>query len=154
MEQVTMQALGLAGAFAAVGLSAVGSALGTGAAGAATIGAWKKCYATNKPAPFLLMAFAGAPISQTIYGLVLMFSIISKAQASPESWITYLAVGILAGLGMGYSAWFQGKAGAGASPAFAETEQGFVNYLTVLGIIETVAIFVLVLAMVLLGKIA
>ena len=154
MESITMQALGLAGAFAAVGFSAVGSALGTGAAGAATIGAWKKCYASNKPAPFLLMAFAGAPISQTIYGLVLMFSIIAKAQASPASWITYLVVGILAGVGMGYSAWFQGRAGAGASQAFAETEQGFVNYLTVLGIIETVAIFVLVLAMVLLGKIA
>ena len=47
-------ALGLAAAAAALGFSAVGSALGTGYAGMAAVGAWKKCFAQDKPAPFIL----------------------------------------------------------------------------------------------------
>jgi len=45
---------------------------------------------------------------------------------------------------MGISAWYQGKAGASASDAFAETGKGFGNYILVLGLIETVALFVMV----------
>jgi V/A-type H+/Na+-transporting ATPase subunit K len=47
-------------------------------------------------------------------------------------------------MGMGVSAWFQGKAGAAGADALAETGQGFGNYLMTLGVIETVALFVLV----------
>ena len=49
-----------------------------------------------------------------------------------------------AGLGIGVSAWFQGYAGAAGADALAETGQGFGNYLMTLGVIETVALFVLV----------
>lgn len=54
------------GMAAALGLSALGSALGTGVAGQAAVGAWKKCYAEGKQAPFIMTAFAGAPLTQTI----------------------------------------------------------------------------------------
>jgi len=37
----------------------------------AGIGAWKKCFAQNKNAPFILTVFVGAPLSQTIYGMIL-----------------------------------------------------------------------------------
>ena len=60
------------GVAAALGLSALGSALGIGTAGMAAVGAWKKCYAQNRMAPFLLIVFIGAPLSQTIYGMILM----------------------------------------------------------------------------------
>ena len=63
----------VAGAIACLGLSGAGSALGTGLAASAAVGAWKKCYAANKPAPFLLLGFVGAPITQTLYGMILMF---------------------------------------------------------------------------------
>ena len=66
MEQEMMMALAKVGGYAAVGLAAMGSSMGTGIAGAAAIGAWKKCYQQDKPAPFLLLAMAGAPLSQTI----------------------------------------------------------------------------------------
>ena len=59
-----------------------------------------------------------------------------------------------AGLGIGLSALFQGRAGAGACDAQAETNQGFTNYLAALGIVETVAIFTMVFALIALGKIA
>ena len=52
--------------------------------------------------------------------------------------------GIFGGLGMAASAWFQGKAGAGGAVALTETGEGFANYLMTIGIVETVALFVLV----------
>ncbi len=144
-ELVTLigSSLGKLGAAAALSLAAAGSALGTGAAGSAAIGAWKKCYAQSKAAPFLLVAFVGAPLSQTIYGMILMGNIV-KASATPELYPALIGAGVLGGMAMGMSAWMQGKAGAGASDALAETGQGFGNYLMALGVIETVALFVMV----------
>ena len=131
---------------AALSLAALGSALGTGAAGMASVGAWKKCYAQSKAAPFMLIVFVGAPLSQTIYGMILMNKIAVAASAGTYMW----GMGILGGMAMGASAMMQGRAGAGAADALAETGKGFTNYLIVLGIIETVALFVMVF---LLGKV-
>ena len=153
MDVVTMKALTLAGAFCAIGFAAVGSALGCGAAGAAAVGAWKKCFMQNKQAPFQLAVFAGAPLSQTIYGMILMFIIIGKVETSYANWALFLIMGVIGGIGMGTSAWMQGKAGAGSCDAFAETEKGFTNYLMALGIIETVAIFVMAFGIVLLASV-
>lgn len=125
----------------ALALSAIGSAIGTGIAGMAAIGAWKKCFVQNRPAPFLLVAFVGAPLSQTIYGMILMNAILAATQTEP---LAKLAAGILGGTAIGFSAFFQGKAGASGSDALAETGKGFGNYIMVIGIIETVALFVMV----------
>lgn len=144
MSQEIALSLANSGAAAAFALAAIGSALGTGAAALAAIGAWKKCYAQSKAAPFLLVAFVGAPLSQTIYGMILMNTIKGAAGASPGNWPASLFAGILGGAAMGLSAWLQGRAGAGASDALAETGQGFGNYLMALGVVETVALFVMV----------
>ena len=129
--------IGQIGFAAAISLAAIGSALGTGVAGMAAIGAWKKCFAQNKPAPFLAVAFAGAPLTQTIYGLILMNAILASSAGS----MTKLSAGVFGGAAIGFSALLQGKAGASASDALGETGKGFVNYLMVVGIIETVASF-------------
>lgn len=152
MDATTMIALSKAGAFAALGFAALGSAIGCGAGGAAAVGGWKKCYVQGKKAPFLLTAFAGAPLSQTIYGMVLMNSISSlvsgeNAAANAAYWPLFLIVGLVAGIAMGTSAWMQGKAAAGSCDSFAETGQGFANNIIALGIIETVAIFAMVFGM-------
>ena len=153
MDAHLMNALGQAGAFAAIAIASVGSGLGTGIAGSAAIGAWKRCYAQSKPAPFQLVVFAGAPLSQTIYGMITMFLILGKVSTTAELWPFYLIFGILAGLGLCISAWMQGVAGAGACDAFADNGKGFVNCLMVLGIVETVAIFVMAFGIVLLTNI-
>lgn len=147
------QALTYAGAFAAIGFAAIGSSLGCGAASSAAIGAWKKCYSQNKPAPFQLLVFAGAALSQTIYGMIIMFIIMGKDSATYGCWPTYLTVGILAGIAMGISAWKQGEAAAAACDSFAENGKGFTNQLMTLGIIETIAIFVMAFSIVLLSGI-
>ncbi|HRT05961.1 MAG TPA: V-type ATP synthase subunit K [Kiritimatiellia bacterium] len=147
MDADTIVALSKAGGAAALGLAAVGSSIGAGLAGSSAIGAWKKCYAQSKAAPFILITFIGAPLSQTIYGMILMGWMVTAAgdpAIVAKSWATMLIGGICGGLGMGVSAWFQGKAGAAGADALAETGQGFGNYLMTLGVIETVALFVLV----------
>ncbi|MBN2510272.1 MAG: V-type ATP synthase subunit K [Spirochaetales bacterium] len=131
---------GLLGFSSAIAFAAIGSAYGAGAAGMAAVGAWKKCFSQNKPAPFLLVAFVGAPLTQIIYGMILMNAI--KAVAAPT--LAHLGIGLFGGIAMGFSAFFQGKAGASAADALAETGKGFVNYMMVLGLIETVALFVMV----------
>ncbi len=185
MDIYTMAAWGKAGAVAALALGAIGSAIGTGTAGMAAIGAWKKCYVQSKAAPFLLLIFIGAPLSQTIYGMILMGAMNRTCQVAsymPEEavtaaqeavadsaghWLTavpaetlttaqqalghaavnwpfFLVAGILGGLAMGMSAMWQGRAGAAGADALAETGQGFGNYLMTIGVVETVALFVLV----------
>lgn len=142
--------MGRMGAVAAMALAAAGSALGTYSAGAGAVGAWKKLLAQGKPAPFTLFTFVGAPLSQTIYGMILMITMTGKADAGYDPW-ALLGVGIAAGIGIGASAYGQGRAGAHCADALAETGQGFSNYLAVIGIVETVAIFVLVFTILALG---
>lgn len=132
-------------------IAAIGSALGTGAAGMAAIGAWKKAYLQNKAAPFLLVAFVGAPLSQVIYGFILRDQILA-ANWEGVSMGWPILIGAVAGLGIALSAFMQGKAGAKASDALAETGKGFVNYIMVVGVIETVALFVMIFAMIALPK--
>ena len=153
MTATLQTALVFLGAFFAIGFAASGSAFGCGFAAASAIGSWKKCYAQGKDAPFQLSILTGVPMSQTIYGLILMLSIAGKATAATAAyWPACLGIGILGGIGIGLSAFYQGKAAADACDAFVETRQGFVNYLLALGIVETIAIFVMVFAILLLGK--
>lgn len=135
--------IGMFGAACVLGIAAMGSAIGIGAAGQAAIGAWKRCYMNNKPAPFILTVFAGAPLTQTIYGFLLMQSMIS----STKDGMFLLALGIFSGLAMALSAVFQGKAGAAGSDALGETGKGFVQYIMVVGLCETVALFAMVFSM-------
>jgi V/A-type H+-transporting ATPase subunit K len=138
--------LGKMGGTAMLGISAIGSGLGAGVAAMSAVGAWKKCYAQNKMAPFMLVAFIGAPLSQTIYGFIVMRAIIAAAEKG-GSWQSLLGAGLFGGLAMGISAWMQGKAGASCSDALAETGQGTANYFMAIGIIETVALFTLAFIM-------
>jgi len=132
-------------------LAAMGSVLGTGVAGMSAIGAWKKAFINNKAAPFILIAFVGAPLSQTIYGMILRNAIQQVAWTADT--VKYgIIIGIFSGIAIGMSAYFQGKAGARATDALAETGKGFGNYIMVLGVIETVALFVMVFAMTALPK--
>ncbi len=138
------------GAITAMALSAVGSGIGAGVAGMATVGAWKKAFAQNKQASFIMLAFVGAPLTQTIYGMIIMNKMLEFVNKGTYLW----SVGIFGGLAMGISAWMQGLAGASAADAMGETGKGFCNYIAVLGIIERVALFVMAFTLTLLGRLA
>jgi len=144
-----MNSLSYIGLACALCLSALGSGLGAGAAAQAAVGSWKKCYANGKPAPFIMVAFAGAPLTQTIYGFLLM-NFINAALAAGKDPILAFGVGVFGGLAIGLSALMQGKTAASACDALAETGKGTANYFIVIGIVETVALFTLVFSLLLL----
>ena len=142
--------LAFVGMAAALGLSASGSAFGAGFAGMASVGAWKKCYASGKPAPFIMIAFSGAPLTQTIYGFLLMNFIKSAVAGGGDAGLAF-GVGVFGGLAIGLSGLFQGKCAAAAADALGATGKGTANYFIVVGIVETVDLFTLVFSLLLLG---
>ena len=135
---------GMLGAAVVMGIAALGSAIGIGIAGQGAIGAWKRCYINNKPAPFILTVFAGAPLTQTIYGFLLMQQMVNSTKDAGF----LLGLGIASGLAMTFSAIAQGKAGAAGSDALGETGKGFAQYIMVVGLCETVALFAMVFSMI------
>jgi len=54
---------------------------------------------------------------------------------------------------MDIRAWIQGRLSPNCSDAMGETGQGFTNYLIVLGIVETVSIFIMAFSMILISTI-
>ena len=80
-------------------LAACGSAAGAGTAGMAAIGSWKKNYSQNKPAAFMLVAFVGAPLTQTIYGFIVMNRMYELAAQGIYLW----SIGAFCGLAIGLS---------------------------------------------------
>ena len=94
-----------------------------------------------------MIAFAGAPLTQTIYGFLLM-NFIKSANCDPS---LALWVGVFGGLAIGMSALFQGRCAAAAVDALGATGKGTANYFIVIGVIETVALFTLVFSLLLLG---
>ncbi|MCI5607724.1 MAG: V-type ATP synthase subunit K [Treponema sp.] len=143
---MTTEFFGMLGAAICMGIAAIGSAIGIGIAGQGAIGAWKRCYVNNKPAPFILTVFAGAPLTQTIYGFLLM-SIKLKTLGAENPGMA-LGLGIASGLAMCFSAIAQGKAGAAGSDALGETGKGFAQYIMVVGLCESVALFAMVFSMI------
>ena len=150
MEQGIVTQFKDLGAILVLALSAVGSGWGAGIASMAAIGAWKKNFTQNKPAAFMLVIFTAAPLTQTIYGMVVMRQLMTIANKGLYLW----SVGAFAGLAIGLSALWQGKAAACACDAMGETGKGFGNYLVVLGMTETVALFVMSFTLMLLRIIA
>lgn len=129
-------------------LSAMGSAAGAGTAGMAAIGSWKKAYSQNKPAPFMLVAFVGAPLTQTIYGMIVMNRMFEITSQGLYLW----GIGAFCGAAIGLSAYFQGKCAACACDAMGETGKGFGNYMIILGMTETVALLVMAFTLGILGR--
>ena len=146
----------------ALGLSAMGSAFGAGFAAQASVGAWKKCYANGKPAPFIMVAFSGAPLTQTIYGFLLM-NFIRSAVASGADPALAMFTGIsknsvrpivtkqdAIGLALGmHGSFLEPTTGEVVDWKTHHTLVALLLFI-VIGIIETVALFTLVFSLLLL----
>ena len=144
-----MEALGRLGGIAALSMAAIGSAIGSGTAGMAAVGAWKRAFLQDRPASFLLVIFVSAPLSQIIYSMILMNAIrdLAANAYTATQYPLFLWGGLLAGIGMAASAILQGKAGAAGADSLGETGKGFGLYLMTIGMVETVALFVLVFSL-------
>ena len=127
-----------------LGISALGSGIGINIAGQAAIGAWKKCFQNNKPAPMVMLAFAGNPLTQTFYAYILMGRIMTAAEANPERMLVYMEFSILAIVALVATAIIQGKLAAVAVISICETGKGFAHNMAIMGIAEAVSLFTMV----------
>lgn len=138
--------LGQLGFALPLGLGAIGSSLGIGAAGRAAAGAWAKEAKEGKPMNFLYIALTGMPLSQTIYGFVLMLALLHGKVYDQEFMAAnagaIFSIGLACGLGELFSAWMQGAIGAAGIRAMAEGEgKPFTFTIIAMGIAETVGLF-------------
>jgi V/A-type H+-transporting ATPase subunit K len=146
--------LGQLGAVLSLFVAAVGSCLGVSAAGTSAAGAWAKDARAGKPLRFIYIVMVSAPITQTVYGFLVMLQIVDKLGAGVASGITLLGIGLATGIGEMISAWVQGIIGAGGCRMISEADgKGFALVVIAIGIAETVGIFVLVFMSILLGRI-
>jgi V/A-type H+/Na+-transporting ATPase subunit K len=144
--------LGQLGAGLAVGLAAVGSSLGAGLAGMSAAGAWAKDAKAGKPLRFLYIVCVAAPITQTVYGMIVMLQLAGKLNMAPEVGGTLFGIGLATGLGEMLSAWMQGAIGAAGCRMLSDSDgKGFAFVLIALGIAETVGIFTMVFMLMLLN---
>ncbi|HOW71815.1 MAG TPA: V-type ATP synthase subunit K [Phycisphaerae bacterium] len=140
---------GTVGVALALGLAAMGSALGIGAAGQAAAGAWGKEARSGKPLSFTYIIMVGAPISQTLYAMIVMNRLGALLEDAPDLAAAnaglMLGIGLATGLGEMFSAWMQGQIGAAGVRALSDGEgKGFAFIIIALGIVETVGIFTMV----------
>ena len=125
----------------------MGSALGIGAAAQAAAGAWAKEAKAGKPLNFSYIILTGMPLSQTIYGFILMLVGLSPLVTGENALTsihpgTLLGIGIAGGIAELASAWIQGIIGAAGCRSISEGEgQGLVFIIISMGIVETVGLF-------------
>ena len=146
--------LGQMGMALAVGLAAVGSSLGAGAAGMSAAGAWAKDAKAGKGLRFIYIVLVSAPITQTVYGFLVMNQMAGKMDAMAANGGLMFGIGLATGLGELLSAWMQGAIGAAGCRMLSDSDgKGFAFVLIALGIAETVGIFTLVFMTILLQSI-
>jgi V/A-type H+-transporting ATPase subunit K len=141
-----MEFFGQLGLALPLGMGALGSALGIGAAGRAAAGAWAKEAKAGKALNFSYIILTGMPLSQTIYGFILMLVGLSGLVYQPdmlaENSGALLTIGLAGGLAELFSAWMQGLIGAAGCRALSEGEgKGLVFIIIAMGIVETVGLF-------------
>ena len=136
----------------------LGSALGIGAAAQAAAGAWAKEAKAGKPLNFSYIILTGMPLSQTIYGFILMLVGLSPLVTgnNPLTSVhpgTLLGIGIAGAIAELASAWIQGIIGAAGCRSISEGEgKGLVFIIISMGIVETVGLFGFVFLLLVLPK--
>jgi V/A-type H+-transporting ATPase subunit K len=128
---------------------AIGSALGISAAGQAAAGAWAREGKEGKQPSFTYIIMVAAPLSQTIYGAMLMLiglrSPVYAAGAAAMNAGALVSIALAGGVAELASAWMQGRIGAGFIRALLDNEgQGLAFMIIALGIVETVGLFAFV----------
>lgn len=144
---ILLEVAGFGGHAIALGIAGVGSAIGTGVAGLGAVGLWKQSIKDKTKLPPLALAMVGMPLSQVIYGMIFMNSLIA-ANLSPDSYNNQMVFALFIGIAIAASAIMQGKVGAAACANLAvDSKKGAGMYIAAMGIIETVALLAMVFGM-------
>ena len=139
--------LGWGGLFAPLALGAIGSILGCSIAGQAAIGAMLEVDSGQGR----LIGISAMPSSQTIYGIVVMFSL--SQEITVNNALAFCIVGFLTGFALLYSALRQGYCCAAAVQVAKAKPESFGISLAPAAIVEGFAVFAFVFALVIIGNI-
>lgn len=137
--------LGWAGIYAPLALGAIGSILGCSAAGQAACGAMLDVETGYGR----LVGLSALPSSQTIYGIVVMLSL--NREVSITSAPGLFAIGVLCGVALFFSAWYQGKCCASAIHATKNKPEIFGLSAAPAAIVEGFAVFAFIFALIIAG---
>lgn len=140
-----MELMGRVGIYAPLFLGAIGSILGCAIGGQAACGAMLDVEGGYGR----LVGVSALPSSQTIYGIVVMLSLnrTFAIEAAPGMF----AVGVLCGLALLFSGWYQGKCCASAIHATKTKPEVFGLSVAPAAIVEGFAVFAFVFALILAG---
>lgn len=144
MEQF-MIALGWLGIFAPTALGAIGSSYGCARAGQAAAGA----LLDTDGGYGKFIGLSAMPSTQGILGIVVMFSLNREVTATNAPGL--FGIGLLAGLGLMFSAMYQGQALVAAINASKNKPEIFGLTIAPAAIVEGFAVFTFVFALVLAG---
>lgn len=143
MDQLSV-ILGWIGVFSPTALGAIGSIVGCTRAGQAACGA----LLDQEGGYGRFIGVSALPSSQTIYGIVVMFTLYLNHQVAPDSGPGLFGVGVLTGIALLMSAFGQGACCASAIAAFKGKPEVFGLSIAPAAIVEGFAVFVFVFAIV------
>jgi V/A-type H+-transporting ATPase subunit K len=139
--------LGWAGLFAPLALGAIGSIIGCTTAGQAACGALLETETGHGR----LIGISAMPSSQTIYGIVIMLSLVRPV--NPQTAAGLFAVGLFSGVALLYSALRQGACCASAINASKSKPEIFGLSVAPAAVVEGFAVFILIFTLVVGGGI-
>ena len=142
MEQFILLTLGWAGLYAPTALGAIGSILGCSRAGQAACGAMLEVESGYGR----YVGASALPSSQTIYGIVVMFTL--NRTVTAECAPGLLAIGVLSGVALMMSAIMQGACCASAINVSKSKPEVFGLSVAPAAIVEGFAVFAFVFALV------
>ncbi len=141
MEQLIL-ALGWAGLYGPMALGAIGSIIGCAIAGQAACGALLETESGHGK----FIGLSAMPSSQTIYGIVVMFSLDREVNSANAPGL--FAIGALAGMALLFSAIRQGQCCASAIHASKAKPEIFGLSIAPAAIVEGFAVFAFIFALV------
>ena len=145
MESFTLTT-GWIGIFAPLALGAIGSIIGCARAGQAACGALLETESGHGR----FVGVSAMPSSQTIYGIVVMLTL--NRVVTVENAPGLLAIGLLSGIAMMYSAIYQGYCCASSINASKNKPEIFGLSVAPAAVVEGFAVFVFVFALILVGR--
>ncbi|MCS4505530.1 hypothetical protein KBTX_00185 [wastewater metagenome] len=146
MEQLILT-LGWAGLYGPMALGAIGSIIGCAIAGQAAIGALLETESGHGR----FIGLSAMPSSQTIYGIVVMFSL--QRPVTTDTAAGLFAVGILSGTALLLSAVHQGSCCASAINTAKSKPEVFGLSIAPAAIVEGFGVFAFIFALVIAGNI-
>ena len=143
-----VQLLGWTGIYAAMALAALGSMIGCARAGQAACGAMLDLDGGYGR----LIAIAGMPASQSIYGIVLTLSL--NRAVTPDNAVPLAVLGIIGGIAQLVGAVYQGECCASAVLVAKSKPQAFGLAIAPAAFVEGFAVFALAFALLLVGAVS